>query len=319
MPSVLVFAELADGAVADVTFEAIAAGTALKDAYGGPLKVAVVAARPAEHAASLGRDGVDEVLSITAPTEHLDPHVAEEALLRLVETESVGLLLMGHTADAMAIAPAVAVRAEGTLLTDAVEVAAADGLLCVRRGAFGGKLQADHRVDLAETTVITVRTGAFAAAPAGAAAPERAVDLSLGEAGGWEHVALRKPPAADVDIADAEFLVSIGRGVENEDEVERFADLARRLGAQLSVSRPLVDAGWAPASQQVGQSGRRVSPKVYLALGISGAAQHLAGIGGAETVIAVNSDPNAPIFEVADYGVNADLFEIADAIERRIG
>ena len=126
-------------------------------------------------------------------------------------------------------------------------------------------------------------------------------------------------PAGDVDITKADFLLSIGRGIEGKDNIERFEELAARLGATLSVSRPIVDAGWMPASRQVGQSGKTVKPRIYLALGISGAVQHLAGMRTAETIIAVNTDPEAPIFGVAHYGAVADMFELADALERRSG
>ena len=134
-----------------------------------------------------------------------------------------------------------------------------------------------------------------------------------------EHVEFREVPAGDVDITKADFLLSIGRGVEGKDNIERFEELAARLGATLSVSRPIVDAGWMPASRQVGQSGKTVKPRIYLALGISGAVQHLAGMRTAETIIAVNTDPEAPIFGVAHYGAVADMFELADALDAALG
>ena len=124
----------------------------------------------------------------------------------------------------------------------------------------------------------------------------------------------REVETADVDITKAEFLLSIGRGIEDKDAIEQFEELAEKMGATLSVSRPLVDAGWVSNARQVGQSGKTVKPKVYLALGISGAGQHLAGMQTAETIIAVNTDPEAPIFGVAHYGAVADLFDVADEL-----
>ena len=134
-----------------------------------------------------------------------------------------------------------------------------------------------------------------------------------------EHVGFEEVQDTGVDITKAPFLFSIGRGVEDKDELPRFEALAERFGATLSVSRPLVDAGWVPSARQVGQSGKTVKPRVYLALGISGAVQHLAGMRTAETIIAVNTDPEAPIFGVAHYGAVADLFEVADELERAAG
>jgi electron transfer flavoprotein alpha subunit len=164
-----------------------------------------------------------------------------------------------------------------------------------------------------------VRAGTYEPAAATAAAPAaRAVELDLASAPATEHVAFQEVQEGDVDITKAPFLMSIGRGVEDKDNIPRFAALAERLGATLSVSRPLVDAGWMPSARQVGQSGKTVKPRVYLALGISGAVQHLAGMRTAETIIAVNTDPEAPIFSVAHFGAVADMFDLADELERQL-
>ena len=143
--------------------------------------------------------------------------------------------------------------------------------------------------------------------------------VELGDAVATEHVEFREAAVGDVDITKADFLLSIGRGIEDRDNIPQFEELAEKLGATLSVSRPLVDAGWMSNARQVGQSGKTVKPKVYLALGISGAVQHLAGMQKADTIIAVNSDPEAPIFGVAHYGVVGDLFEVAEALESHFG
>ena len=145
---------------------------------------------------------------------------------------------------------------------------------------------------------------------------QRDVALDLGDAARTEHLGYREVQEGDVDISKADFLLSIGRGVEDRDNIERFEELAEKLGATLSVSRPLVDAGWMPSARQVGQSGKTVKPRVYLAMGISGAVQHLAGMRTAETIIAVNTDPEAPIFNVAHYGAVKDMFELADELEQ---
>ena len=123
-------------------------------------------------------------------------------------------------------------------------------------------------------------------------------------------------PPSDVDITTAEFLLSIGRGIGERENIDRFAELAEKMGATLSVSRPIVDAGWMPSARQVGQSGKTVKPKVYLAFGISGAVQHLAGMKTSGTIIAVNSDPEAAIFDVAHYGAVIDLFAVADELDK---
>jgi electron transfer flavoprotein alpha subunit len=145
------------------------------------------------------------------------------------------------------------------------------------------------------------------------------VELALDGVAATEHLEFREAESSDVDITKAPFLMSIGRGVEDQDNIPRFEELAERLGATLSVSRPLVDAGWMPSARQVGQSGKTVKPRLYLAMGISGAVQHLAGMRTAETIIAVNTDPEAPIFGVAHYGAVTDMFELADELEQQFG
>jgi electron transfer flavoprotein alpha subunit len=164
-----------------------------------------------------------------------------------------------------------------------------------------------------------LRSGGYEPAQAGGSPATRTVELALDGVAKTEHLGFQEAESSDVDITKAEFLLSIGRGVEDKDNIPRFEELAEKLGATLSSSRPLVDAGWMPSARQVGQSGKTVKPRLYLALGISGAVQHLAGMRTAETIIAVNTDPEAPIFGVATYGVVADMFELADELEQQFG
>ena len=161
-----------------------------------------------------------------------------------------------------------------------------------QRGAYGEKLIAELDFPGKQTVVLLLRAGAFEPADGAAGEPRvERVELALGAAARTEHLELRDPPAGDVDITKADFLLSIGRGVEDEEQIAELEQLATQIGATLSASRPLVDAGWISSARQVGQSGRTVAPRVYLALGISGAVQHLAGIAKAQTIIAINSDP----------------------------
>jgi len=175
---------------------------------------------------------------------------------------------------------------------------------------FAEDLKVETTVDVdGDRHVLTIRGGEWAPAEGVGDATVEAVDVELPESGarvtGFEEVG-----GGDVDIADADVLVSVGRGIEEEENLELVEDLADALGATLSSSRPIVDNGWLPKNRQVGQSGKVVTPDVYLAVGISGAVQHVAGMKGAETIIAINTDPNAPIFDIADYGVVGDLFEV---------
>jgi electron transfer flavoprotein alpha subunit len=228
-------------------------------------------------------------------------------------------VLAGHTIDSLGFMPAVAARMGVGYASDVTAVWWADGPRA-RRGAYGDKLHAELEFPGKDCALLTVRPGIFEVAAAGSGeASARAVELDLEGAARSEHVSFREVAVGDVDITKAEFLLSIGRGIEDKDNIPRFERLADKFGATLSVSRPIVDAGWMSNARQVGQSGKTVKPRVYLALGISGAVQHLAGMRSADTIIAVNTDAEAPIFGVAHYGAVADLFDVADELERALG
>jgi electron transfer flavoprotein alpha subunit len=318
MAGILVMAETRRGELREVTLELIAAGRELKAAAGGRLVVAVVAADPSSFAAALAVEGVDEVLAVATPTEHFEPHVAAQALEALIAAEQPALVLLAHSIDSLGFGPAVAAHRGLGFASDVTALAWEDGPVAVR-GAYGGKLRAELDFPGKDCTLLMLRAGAFpAAARTGVAAPVRAVDVALADARST-HVEYREPESGDVDIAKAEFVLAIGRGVgDDAGDVAQFEQLAERWGATLAVSRPLVDAGWVSAARQVGQSGKTVKPAVYIALGISGAVQHLAGMQTSDTIIAVNTDPEAPIFGVAHYGAAADLFEVAEALQQQL-
>jgi electron transfer flavoprotein alpha subunit len=318
MTGILVVAETRQGELRPVTLELVTAALELKAAVGGPLAVAVIDADPAAFTGALAVSGVDEILTVTAPAPHFEAHVAQQALEALVEAEQPDVVLLGHTIDSMGFGPAVAARKALGFASDVTAVSWENGPVALR-GAYGGKLVAELDFPGRDSTLLMLRAGAFEPAEAdGAAVGVRAVDVAF-EAAPTEHVEYREAATGDVDITKAEFLVSIGRGIEDKDNIPQFEELAEKLGATLSVSRPLVDAGWMSNARQVGQSGKTVQPKVYLALGISGAVQHLAGMQKADTIIAVNTDPEAPIFSVAHYGAVADLFDVAEALEQHFG
>jgi electron transfer flavoprotein alpha subunit len=318
MSGILVVVEVRRGVLREVSLEAVGAAVALKAAAGGRVVVALVHADADALAPQLALGGVDEVLLVRPPVAEFEPHVLAHAVEALVEAERPALVLTPHSIDAMGFAPAVAARLGLGFASDVTAVRwDAEGPIAVR-GAFGGKLETELEFPGKATTLLMLRAGTFPAAAAAAApAPTVREVAVVFPAPASEHLGYEEVPAADVDITKAGFLLSVGRGIEDEENLERFERLAGLMHATLSVSRPLVDAGWAPDALQVGQSGKTVAPKVYLALGISGAVQHLAGMRGAETIIAVNTDPEAPIFGVAHFGAVADLFDVAEALERR--
>jgi electron transfer flavoprotein alpha subunit len=319
MSGVLVIAEVGPEGLREQLAELVGAGAALSQAGAGPLVVAAVASDPEAHAGALALDGVGEVLLVRSPCEHFEAHVSQAAVESLIATRQPAVVLAAHTVDSFGFLPAVAARGRHGFASDVVGAEWTDGGLRARRGAYAERLVAELEFPGKETVLLTLRQGAFEPAAPGGGATVAEFDADLAGAPRTERIEFRQAPIGDVDITKAEFLLSIGRGVEDEDNIPELEALAEKMGAVLSASRPLIDAGWVESGMQVGQSGKTVAPKVYLALGISGAVQHTAGMSKARTIIAVNSDPDAPIFGVAHYGAVADLFEVAAELDRLSG
>jgi electron transfer flavoprotein alpha subunit len=327
---VLAIAELRRGdggslGVRPVTYELIAAGRELAQQGAGPLAVALIGPAADVPADAVALDGVSEVIVVPSPEDRFEAHVWQAAVEALIERSAPSVVLAGHTIESLGFAPAVAARGRHGFASDVTAVSWGEHGALARRPAYGERLVAELDFPAKQTVVLLLRPGTNA--PAGSeqahsnGGPPIVTRLELDLAGRsrTERVELREAPVGEVDIAKADFLLSIGRGVGHAEQVARKERLADALGATLAVSGPLVEAGWASRARKVGQSGRTVAPRVYLALGISGAAQHLGGMSRSQTIIAVNSDPRARIFDVAHYGAVADLFEVADELERQLG
>ncbi len=308
MTDVLAVAEHRRGELRDVSYELVTAGRELADAAGGDLHLAVVSGDVDGFAEELNLDGVDAIHTVDHG-EEFNHDVYLQVIEAMADEFDPAVVLMPNSVNGLDYAPAVADALDRPLVTDAIDFSW-DGALTATREMYGSKVETTIEVD-AERVAVTIRGGEWPAAEGAGDAEVTAFDAEIDEdrvrstVTGFQEVA-----GGDVDISDADFLVSIGRGIEEEDNLDLVFDLADAMGATLSSSRPIVDNGWLPKSRQVGQSGKVVTPKVYLAIGISGAVQHVAGMKGAETIIAVNTDPNAPIFDIADYGIVGDLFEV---------
>ena len=313
--SVLVIAEQRDGKLNRATWETI---TAAQQA-GGPLRVAVVGAAVEAVAGELAAAECERVIAVE--DQALGEYTADGfvlALSALIEQEQPALVFLPHTYQTRDFAPALAARLGRPLITDVTAVKKdMDRLVCVRP-MFQGKLNADVAAGGPPPHLVTCQIGAFradSAARGAAAAPvvkaAVAVDISR----------IRQKPEAPfkeakqaVDLSQASRIVAVGRGIKAQDNLKVAEQLAQALGAELAASRPICDAGWLPMDRQIGSSGQTVAPKLYVALGISGAIQHLVGMKGSRTIVAINKDADAPIFEVADYGIVGDLFEVIPAI-----
>jgi electron transfer flavoprotein alpha subunit len=316
MSGILVIAELRDGRLADLTGEMIGAASALKGGFGGRLVVGVIGEAAEAIAPGANLEGVDEIVAVEAPGG-FDAALHEAAALAVAEACAPGLILIGHSAGGMAFAPALAASLGSGFAADVVALGLDAGALVAARSAYGGKVSLELDFPGKGVVVCTLRGATFAAPRTSGAARLSSLPLDFTAVPGTaRHLGYEPAPPAAVDLGKAEFVLAIGRAVA-EEEIPRFAALAERLGAVLGCSRPIADAGWLPKAHQVGQSGTiAANCKLYLALGISGAVQHLAGMKHVETIIAINTDPQAPIFGVAHLGACLDLHAFADALEK---
>jgi electron transfer flavoprotein alpha subunit len=309
MSETLVVAEHLRGALRDVTGELVTAAAQL----GNPVVVAVIARDPSQLDARF--EGVDEVVNVPVAQGEFENDVYQRVLEALLAERRPQAVLLGFTVNSMGYGPAVAAKLGLGFASDVHALAREGEAVIATRSFYGGKVDAEVEFPDGRPVLLLIRPTAFAPAATGGSPSVSSGSVEI-PASRARHVDFREPAGGDVDITTADFLLSIGRGIGEQDAIPQFERLAEKLGAVLSVSRPLVDAGWMTNARQVGQSGKTVKPKVYLALGISGAVQHLAGMKTSGTIIAVNTDPEAAIFSVAHFGAVADLFDVADELEQ---
>jgi electron transfer flavoprotein alpha subunit len=312
---ILVIAEQKDGKLNRASLETIVAAQALS---GGsmPIKVAVAGHNVSGVAAELAKTAVAEVIAVDhASLAQYTPDAFVQALQQVVNQVAPAIVMLPHTYQTRDFSPTLATRMDRALITDVIGVKNA-GTPTFSRPMFQGKLTADVQPQGPGPHIVTIQIGAFrvdAIANGSAAVTNAAVTI--------DESALRQKPDAPfqeakqaVDLSQAERIVSVGRGIKSQENIAVAEQLAKAFGAELAASRPICDNGWLPMERQIGSSGQTVAPKLYVALGISGAIQHLVGMKGSRTIVAINKDAEAPIFEVADYGVQGDLFELAPAI-----
>jgi len=277
----------------------------------------VISADAEALAESVRLDGVTSVIALRVEDREPGADAIASIVADLIDQRHPAVVLAAHTPSSMGWAGATAARAGAGFASDVIGLRIEEGQPIASRAFYGGKLHGDLDFPDRAVVVLTLRAGIWPAPEIGG---EATVEVTDGDAPRRVvHVRYEPPPAGDVDITGADVLLAVGRGIGDQDELPRYEELAGALGAVLAVSRPLVDAGWVPAARQVGQSGKTVSPRVYVALGISGAVQHLAGMKSSGTIIAVNTDPEAPIFGVAHLGATCDMHDLADALERALG
>jgi len=313
--TILVVVEQREGKLNRVSWETLTAGQAIAAQTGWPLEAAVVGGNIGNIAGEVAGKKVGKIYAVES--SKLDPYTPDafaHALKQFLSTRQPRLVLMPHTYQVRDFAPKLATALGRVLISDCVGYKHEGGRLLFTRQMFQGKFAADVSFSGEPPWFVTFQNGAFRGdkVEAGAsAAPIETVqaDVPDGVVRNQPHETFKEAKQA-VDLTQAEIIVAVGRGIKEQKNIELAKQLAEALGGELAASRPICDAGWLPMDRQIGSSGQTVAPKLYLALGISGAIQHIVGMKGSRTIVAINKDAEAPIFEIADYAAVGNLFEI---------
>jgi electron transfer flavoprotein alpha subunit len=321
---ILVITEQRQGKWNNTSFETLAAAQQIAAANSGAVSAVVIGQAVAALAEELAGKNVAEVLLV----EHdlLDAYTPDGyciALKQVIESAKPDLVLFPHTYQVRDFAPKLAAILGKGMIGDCVGFRSESGMLIFVRQMFQGKTSADVTFTATAPWFASFQSGAFRAdlltAHPGGKAPVNAVKIELSaEQIRTKPLELFKEAKSAVDLTQAPLIVAIGRGIKAPENIAQAEALAKAIGGELAASRPICDEGWLPMDRQIGSSGQTVAPKLYLALGISGAIQHVVGMKGARTIVAVNKDQNAPIFEIADYGIVADIFEIMPALTEEL-
>jgi electron transfer flavoprotein alpha subunit len=316
---ILLFIEQRDGVLGRTSFEAMVAAQSISADLGQKLSAVVLGSSAESVASEVAAKKVEAVYLAEDPKlAEYTPDAYVAAFKQVIGKLDPKFVIMSHTYQVRDFAPRLAAALGKSLVADCVDVKTADGEVVLTRQVFQGKINTDVRVSAAPPVFATFQAGSYRADKAEGGtrpAPIEKLALDLGA------VIIRTEPQAKfqeakqaVDLTQAERIVSVGRGIKSQDNLGLVQDLAKALDAELAASRPICDNEWLPMDRQIGSSGQTVAPKLYLAVGISGAIQHVVGMKNSSTIVAINKDPEAPIFDIADYGVVGDLFEIVPAL-----
>ena len=315
---ILVFIELKAGTLNKTSLEAIAAAQKLAVDTGQKC-TAVVLGAP-----SLAQDiaayDLEKIISVDHPQlSEYTPDAYAGAMEQVVRATEPQYVIMAHTYLVRDFAPKLAARFGKGLISDCVRMNVEAGKTTFTRRIFLGKLDADVMSDGEPPVFVTFQTGAFRGDQAvkGSGAPVETMEVEIGEVRMRPEAPFQEVKQA-FDLSKAAIIVAVGRGIKSKDNLALAEKLAEVLGGDLAASRPICDAEWLPLDRQIGSSGQTVAPKLYIAVGISGAIQHLVGMKNSQTIVAINKDPEAPIFDIADYGIVGDLFEVLPVLTEEI-
>jgi electron transfer flavoprotein alpha subunit len=323
MPNVLVFVERRDGEIKRPALQVLSEARKVATSLGGSVDALVLGPGSAESVTELGRYGVSRLFHVDDPALELyAPELYTACLADAAGKSEAVTVLLAATAMGKDLAARTTARLGTACASDlvALEVDAA-GVLRGTRPVYSGKAVARVSIPRARPAVATLRPNAFQASEVDGAAATETVSLALpvdASNARLRTTELKKPAEQELDVSEASIVVSGGRGLKEPENFSLVRDLADALGGAVGASRAVVDAGWIEHSHQVGQTGKVVSPELYIAAGISGAIQHLAGMSSSGVIVAINKDPEAPIFKIADYGIVGDLFAVLPALTRAV-
>jgi len=317
---ILVFIENKGGTANRSSFEAIAAAQAFGSELQQPVSAVVLGADASALAQEIAAYDVARVITVSDPKlADYTPDAYADALEQIVKQVDPSFVFLTHTYQVRDFAPKLAARFQKSLISDCIRAKADNGKIGFTRRIFLGKLDADVSSDGAAPVFATFQTGAYRPdhATKGGSATVENMTVQIGDVRMAPEPPFQEAKQA-VDLTKAEVIIAVGRGIKSKDNLALAEKLAEVLGGDLAASRPICDAEWLPIDRQIGSSGQTVAPKLYVALGISGAIQHLVGMKNSGTIVAINKDPEAPIFDISDYGIVGDLFEAVPVLTEEI-
>jgi electron transfer flavoprotein alpha subunit len=321
--NVLVFVERREGQVKRPSLEAIGVACGMAEILGGSVDTLAVGPGAGECAAEVGRFGARRLYHVDDDAlEHYAPEAYAACLAQAAKTSEAAIVLAPATVMGKDLAARAAARLETACASDLVEVEVdAQGKLSGKRPVYSGKAYARVSIPVARPAMATLRPNVFPAKEIEGGSPAEAIGLESpvpAEAIRLRTIEIKRGGDEDVDVSEASVVVAGGRGLKEAENFGMLRDLAKSLGGAVGASRAVVDAGWIDHATQVGQTGKVVSPNLYIACGISGAIQHLAGMSSSKVIVAINKDPDAPIFKIADYGIVGDALEIIPALTKAV-
>jgi electron transfer flavoprotein alpha subunit len=321
MAEIFVLAEHRQGQIREITYEMLTKGREIAEKINAELTALILGKDVKEKAKVLSEYAKKVVVFEDNKLENFNSDTYQKVLSSIIMEQKPLLTMIGHTSYGVELAPRLAALLKIPLATDCIDLAFEGENLTVTRQMYGGKVNVKAVLKKAYSYMITARQAAFASKkpqpPLNGEIIEKPSPLTE-EITSKRFLGYVLPPPGGVDITAAEKLIGIGRGIKDQANMSMMKELANTIGGVLACSRPVVDKGWLPSDRQVGSSGKTVKPKLYIAVGISGAFQHVLGMKNSDLIISINKDPNAPIFNFSDYGIIDDLFKVVPALTNKI-